>query len=399
MARVRRPRYLGFACEDTPFLDIRLLLQGEVEPTSLTHVFALSVLTGEQVEVSAEELELVLSTPADRWVEPEDEETASELARKGVLLSEEDDDELTALRERDEQLERTGWHREGALYYFLTKWRGVDFRQLTGRTELSELVAQSEEAMRELIDRHGRPPPAFHSRESPAAVRDLPLVRRNGSFYDALERRRTVRSFDPETALRLDELAVLLYYVFGYHGYAPLAGEEIVLKRTSPSGGSLHPVEAYPLVVNVESVEPGLYHYNGHDHSLELIASLSADEAAALATELVCGQTYFGDAQVLFVLAARFDRAFWKYRNHPKAFGVVLMDAAHLSQTLYLVAAELGLGAFVTAAINNADIDEQLGLDGFREGTIAVCGCGKAAAEASPFDPSFLPFAPRETLI
>ena len=70
------------------------------------------------------------------------------------------------------------------------------------------------------------------------------------------------------------------------------------------------------------------------------------------------------------------------------------MDAAHLSQTLYLVAAERGLGAYITAAVNNADIDAALGLDGVHEGTLAVCGFGKAAAEPSPFDPAFKPFMP-----
>jgi SagB-type dehydrogenase family enzyme len=95
-------------------------------------------------------------------------------------------------------------------------------------------------------------------------------------------------------------------------------------------------------------------------------------------------------------LAARFDRAFWKYRNHPKAFGALLMDAAHLSQTLYLVATELGLGAFVTAAINNVDIEERLGLDGYEEGVLAVCGCGRPAAEPSPFDPEFVPLTRAE---
>src|SRR5205085_12685548 len=40
--------------------------------------------------------------------------------------------------------------------------------------------------------------------------------------------------------------------VFGAHGRALAAGGRIVtLKRTSPSGGGLHPIEAYPLVVNV----------------------------------------------------------------------------------------------------------------------------------------------------
>ena len=241
------------------------------------------------------------------------------------------------------------------------------------------------------------PPVAFHSVARSSAVHALPLVERDGDLYDVLLRRETTRSFDRGASLTLQELAVVLRYVFGYHGYMPLLGQVTTLKRTSPSAGGFHPIEAYPLITAVDGLEPGLYHYNGAEHSLELLAPLTVDEARSAATTFVCGQTYFGDAQVMLVLAARFDRAFWKYRNHRKALTALLMDAAHLSQTLYLVATELGLGAFVTAAINNTDIEERFGIDGYREGVLAVCGFGRPAAERSPFDPEFLPFVPRET--
>jgi putative peptide maturation dehydrogenase len=195
----------------------------------------------------------------------------------------------------------------------------------------------------------------------------------------------------------VSELAVVLRYVFGYHGYAPLLGQVTTLKRTSPSAGGFHPIEAYPVITGVDELDPGLYHYNAAEHALELLTRLGAEEARTAAARYVCGQTYFADAHVLIVLAARFERAFWKYRNHRKAFAALLMDAAHLSQTLYLVATELGLGAFVTAAVNNGDIEDQLGLDGYGEGVLAVCGFGLPADEPSPFDPAFLPFVVRET--
>jgi nitroreductase len=80
------------------------------------------------------------------------------------------------------------------------------------------------------------------------------------------------------------------------------------------------------------------------------------------------------------------------------------MDAAHLSQTFYLVATELGLGPFVTAAINGSDIEEDLGLDGVSEGAIAICGCGVPArgtrsleAEVLDLSPEYLPYTPRVT--
>jgi hypothetical protein len=65
------------------------------------------------------------------------------------------------------------------------------------------------------------------------------------------------------------------------------------------------------------------------------------------------------------------------------------MDAAHLSQTLYLVCADVGLGAFVTLAINSRDIEQGLGVDGVREGVIAMAGCGLRAEGHSPLELSF----------
>jgi putative peptide maturation dehydrogenase len=397
MARVRRSRYVCFLCDDFPFLDVGLLLRGTVEPVTVRQVYALSILRGEAIPLSADEFDLAVSTPSDDWVEAVDDEAARELARKGVLLSEENDPELNTLRTRHGSLEHTGWNLEAALYYFLSKWRGIDLRRLAGQDEASDLLPPTDEAVRAFVELFGPPPVAFSSVEAPVAVRKLPLVERKGELYDVLLRRQTTRSFDRTAPLAQWELAVILRYVFGYHGYVPLLGQVTTLKRTSPSAGGFHPIEAYPLIMAVDELDPGLYHYNAAEHALELLAPLGVDEARAAANAFVCGQTYFGDANVLLVLAARFDRAFWKYRNHRKALTALMMDAAHLSQTLYLVATELGLGAFVTAAVNNVDIEERLGIDGYREGVLAVCGFGRPAAERSPFDPEFLPFVPRET--
>jgi putative peptide maturation dehydrogenase len=397
MVRVRRSRYVCFFCDDFPFLDVGLLLRGTVEPVTLQQVYALSILRGEAIPLSTHEFDLAASTPSDDWVEAVDEEATRELARKGVLLSDENDPELDTLRARHESLESMGWNLEAALYYFLSKWRGIDMRLLAGQDEASDLLPPTDEAVRAFVDHFGPPPPAFSSIVTPLAVCELPLVERKGGLYDVLLRRRTTRSFDRGAPLAQWELAVVLRYVFGYHGYVPLLGQVTTLKRTSPSAGGFHPIEAYPLILAVDELDRGLYHYNPAEHALELLAPLGVDEARALANAFVCGQTYFGDANVLLVLAARFERAFWKYRNHRKALTALMMDAAHLSQTLYLVATELGLGAFVTAAVNNVDIEERLGIDGYREGVLAVCGFGRPAAERSPFDPEFLPFVPRET--
>jgi putative peptide maturation dehydrogenase len=201
--------------------------------------------------------------------------------------------------------------------------------------------------------------------------------------------RRTTRAFDADTPMTLEELDTVLRYVFGCHGYAMNTADVVCIKRTSPSGGGLHPVEVYPVVSNVTGVEPGIYQYNVRAHSLIQLESLGAADARSLATSFMAGQTFFGTAHVSFVLTARYARNHWKYRRHDRAYAGILMDAGHLSQTLYLVSADLDLGAFVTMAINGRDI-ERLGLDGVAEGVVAMSGCGPRDARGSPLELAFV---------
>ncbi|MEM7587806.1 MAG: SagB family peptide dehydrogenase [Acidobacteriota bacterium] len=171
------------------------------------------------------------------------------------------------------------------------------------------------------------------------------------------------------------------------------------MKKTSPSGGGLHPIEIYPLVLNAEGLTPGLYHYSLERHAFDQLEALDVHAARDLANELTAGQRYTRNAGVLFLMTARFFRNFWKYRRHDKAYSVLQMDAAHLSQTLYLVCAELGLGAFFTAAVNGRNIEQRLGLDGFQEGALAVCGCGHATADSLRVGPQFQDFEATENRV
>ena len=91
----------------------------------------------------------------------------------------------------------------------------------------------------------------------------------------------------------------------------------------------------------------------------------------------------------MVIPTSRFRRNFWKYRNHAKAYRALILDVGHLSQTMYLAATELGLAAFITAAINEVDFEQAFGLDPLEEGPLAVCGFGMRAAQRGEveFDP------------
>jgi putative peptide maturation dehydrogenase len=389
MTKVRRTPYAFLYLEDDYLPAVAALLRGgDPDPNAAVRILALAVLTGERHRLTREELEVLLSIPAGGWIESpaRDEATLSALIGKGLVLCDADEPGLAALRERDEALSANEWNLYAAVYHYMTQWSGVEIPE--GEEEASELKAKSKVAAQAFVAEHGQPPGAFGESHF---VRELPLPGgdRDGGLYQALLARRTTRAFDPVTPTTLTELDAVLRYVFGCHGYTRNVADVVCIKRTSPSGGGLHPVEAYPIVSNVAGVEPGIYHYDPREHSLDVLARLETDEARRLATSFMCGQSYFGAAAVTFVLTARFYRNHWKYRRHQKAYAGILMDAAHLSQTLYLVSAELGLGAFVTLAINGRDIEERLELDGISEGVIAVTGCGRRAPGESPLEPQF----------
>lgn len=383
---VRRTRYVFFYLEDEFVLDVAELLRGDVPlPASQVQIVALALLTGERQQLSRREFDALLSVPTDSWTDDTvlDGSIAAELAHKGVLLSDSHDERLTALRERDEAMSRNEWNLYAALYHYMTQWSAVDIRN--GDDEEIQVAARSRAAIEAFVAKHGPPPGEFAERPSRRTLR-LPTDKRDGALYRTLIARRTTRAFDPEVPMTLEELSTVLRYVFGSHGHASTVPGVVCIKRTSPSGGALHPIEAYPIISNVEGVPAGIYHYSVRDHALGLLSELDPLDAREMVTSFLCGQGYFAAAHVCFILTARFYRNHWKYRRHPKAYAGILMDAAHLTQTLYVVSAELGLGAFVTIGVNARDIEKRLGLDGVSEGVIAVGGCGRRARGQSPLE-------------
>jgi putative peptide maturation dehydrogenase len=395
IAEARRSRYVVFLRRETPFVDVARLLHGEVVPAPLFQDYAVSALTGDETALSRPDLDALLGLSSTRLVPvaDRDRDAVERLARLGLVITEGDDSELAELRRREEALERCGWNLYAALLRARGRWHDV--------AAGVEAPALDEEEARALVEQllaeRGLPPPAFRPPPAGDAVA-LPQVEGDGALNDVLARRRTTRGFDAAVPLALERLALLLRTVWGPHGYARLH-DLVALHKTSPSGGALHPIEVWPLALNVDGLEAGVYHYGAERHELVPVRLLERPAAAELAARFAAGQGWVREAQVVFVLSARFERTFWKYRDHEKAYGVVLMDAAHLAQTFALLCTELRLGTFFTAAVNDGAADDVLCLDGVREGVVALCGCGAPAPDGSDLDPVFAPFVLGRTTI
>lgn len=273
------------------------------------------------------------------------------------------------------------WHMGSAIAHAFSRWSGCTQPPATADS-LPDAVAL-------MVQRYGPPPPHFHRREDAVARIALAEPART-ALDDLLERRATCRNFDRSHSVPATQLSALLKRVFGVHGMEELAPGAVALKKNHPSGGALHPVEAYLVVQRVEGLASGLYHYNVEAHALDLLREMPADEAHAFAMTTVAGQEYFADAPVMVMMAARFARSMWKYRNHPKIYRAILLEMGHISQNLYLTATEMNLGAFITAAINEMEIEQAFSLEPMSEGPLCVCGFGArgAAKTTVEFDPA-----------
>lgn len=382
--KLKRPHILHIECRERPEFSLESLLSAGDGTSNRSEWVALAPHLEHEVLLETEDLavlhavspiegqsmaELVASFGAER---------IDTLVEAGLLLG--DHPGHAVLRGRDQALREVDWWPLAAVAHRFGRWRDVDVsaeEQRAGKRTLAGIMAA-----------RGEPPTeAAQCRPEETWLALPPPVRTD--LDELLGRRSTCRNFDPDACLPLAHLSSVLQRVFGAQAMQQLAPGAVALKKNSPSGGGLHPIEAYLLVQRVQGLEPGLYHYQSVAHALEPMQQPTAGVLAPLAHELVAGQAWFANAPVHILMAARFQRSFWKYRKHPKAWRVIQLDAGHLSQNLYLSATELGYGAFITGAINDECAERLFELDPMQTGAIAVCGFGQRSCQVQTveFDP------------
>lgn len=398
--RVRRCAVVFLEPREEVEFDFGSLLSGGDGLARARRWLALAPHLGEEVEIDADERELLGALSPVQWVGVDAltghaADAVERLLRAGLLIGDGDGAALAANRARDERLRTTYWHPLAATLHAFTRWRDVDTVQNSKDSGTETAVA-----MREVL---GAPPVEAARRVGTGAR--MPLARIAPNDFDALLARRvTCRNFDPQRKVPLAVFAQLLQRVFAAQAEVRISDDTVFLKKNVPSGGGLHPMECYLIVQHVEGVAPGLYHYHAAEHALEPLPALddaawTTDSLRAFVMEAVAQQHWFQDAHVLVLLSPRFDRTFWKYRHHAKGYRVVALEGGHLSQTLYLSATEAGLGAFITGAINEVALERAFGLDHVSQGALALCGFGWRAQEmvTAELDPNGAVWSTAET--
>ena len=183
----------------------------------------------------------------------------------------------------------------------------------------------------------------------------------------AILKRRSGRKFAP-APMTLSELSALLY--FGA-GVCRPRGNDNLSRRAYPSAGARYPIETYIAVLRAEGLVPGIYHYNVKGHSLEFLSG--GDVKNKIVS--IFREEWVLEAGAVFIFSLVHDRSTRKYGNF--AFKSMLIEAGHIAENMYLVAAALKLKCCSLARVRQAGANAALCTDGIEEIPFYALAAGK----------------------
>ncbi len=194
-----------------------------------------------------------------------------------------------------------------------------------------------------------------------------------------LRERHSTRSFDDQRPITLGELSRFLdctARVVARSKSSVEDGGPVVeyATRPYPAGGAAYELELYLTVHQCEGLARGFYHYDAGGHALMPIGAGTPELEALLA-----GAKYAMGApvvpQVLITIAARFGRVSWKYSS--VAYSLILKDVGVLTQNLYVMATDLGLGGCAIGLTNIDLFAKMTGIEFHVEGPVGQFAIGR----------------------
>lgn len=184
--------------------------------------------------------------------------------------------------------EKWKWKNDAKYFHYSTQY--TDFED--------DLVKESESLVK--LAKEIPPPQPYKNYDNAMKIDLLGSFneqRYQNDFWKLLISRRTIRKFQREK-ISFKEFSTLLLFTWGKT--RELCDTKIgkYILKTSPSGGSRHSIEVYPIILRVENIEPGIYHYSVQNHKIELIRNGNFED---LTVALCANQYWVRDASVVFL--------------------------------------------------------------------------------------------------
>ncbi len=194
-----------------------------------------------------------------------------------------------------------------------------------------------------------------------------------------LRERHSTRSFDDQQPITLGELSRFLdgtARVVARSKSSAENGGPVVeyAARPYPAGGAAYELELYLAVHQCDGLARGFYHYDAGGHALMPIDARTPELEALLAgAKYAMGAP--AEPQVLITIAARFGRVSWKYSS--VAYSLILKDVGVLTQTLYVMATDMGLGGCAIGLTNIDLFAKMTGIEFHVEGPVGQFAIGR----------------------
>lgn len=170
-----------------------------------------------------------------------------------------------------------------------------------------------------------------------------PITKGKMSLEEAIEKRRSVRSFS-SSPLSLEMISQILW-----------AGQGITEKargfRSAPSAGALFPCHLYALLPE------GVFKYLPLQH--KLISWLKEDRRPALARASL-NQMFIEQAPLVIVITAEISKTMTRYGLRAPRY--VYMEIGHIGQNIQLQAVALGLDSVCVGAFEDGEVKDLLAL-------------------------------------
>ncbi|MBF8194565.1 SagB family peptide dehydrogenase [Nonomuraea sp. K274] len=231
------------------------------------------------------------------------------------------------------------------------------------------------------------PPPArpapYPGEAVPLDRPDLGELRRaDPTLTTVLEDRESVRDHDDDHPITAGQLGELLYRCARVRLLRDIEGFEYSSKPY-PGGGSAYELEVYPVVRLADGLEPGMYHYDAHDHALRPVrdaAHPSVRRMLKVATESSVAKS---PPQVLLVISARAGRILWKYEA--MGYALMLKHVGVLQQTMYAVATAMNLAPCALGSGDDLAFTAATGRDRLAECAVGEFMVGSRRKEPAPW--------------
>jgi len=238
----------------------------------------------------------------------------------------------------------------------------IDFSTLNGQ-EYQDITAYDRLGMpRHSMDWSNVPQQTKSYPALPAVMLDKDAGLKEKPFWQVM---REAGSPSAMTTFDISSLSAVLGLAYGYTA-RQRAGSQTYLYRSAPSAGALYPVEIYFCGEGIVGLQPGLFHYDIQDFSLQQLRG--EDAMASIASALSIPGSEGGWAALM--LSGIFFRSAWKYSK--RAFRYVLMDTGHLLENLVSSLAYAGVTCSVRYDFDDRRLCSLVGLDRHKEAVFVI---------------------------